>query len=224
MKILKSKLLRDNSPPIRKFLIKSTIINTLIMKPVFLLFLITFFSFTSYGQLTKGNWLVGGTGNFLSSKNTYTSPTFSSSSDRIDIKISPNIGYFIIDKLGVGLKTSFSKSKGQVIGSGGQINTNENRFEFGPFVRYYFLEADKSYNILTDINYQYGFYWFTPTKGNITTFSASVGSVIFFNSSVGLEFLLGYYSRKEVIQQNGDIINQQKGFQAGIGFQIHLEK
>jgi hypothetical protein len=67
-------------------------------------------------------------------------------------------------------------------------------------------------------------YWFTPTKGSINTFSASAGPVIYFNSSVGMEFLLGYYSRKEVIQQNGDIINHQKGFQIGIGFQIHLEK
>jgi len=221
MKILKDKLLRDHSPPIRKFLIKSTIINTHIMKRVFLLFLITIFSFTSYGQLTKGNWLVGGTGNFLSSKNIYTSPTFSSSSDRIDIKISPNIGYFIIDKFAVGLRPSFSKYKEQVTNGG---YSNINRFEFGPFARYYFLDVEKQFNILTDLSYQYGIYRFRTTKGNINTFSASAGTVIFFNSSVGLEFLAGYYNRKEVIQQNGDIVTNQKGFQVSLGFQIHLEK
>jgi len=188
-----------------------------------LFIILTTLTFQSFGQLANGNWLVGGTGNFLSSKNTYTSPTFSSSSDRVDIKISPNIGYFIIDKFAAGLRSSYTKSKGVVNGPGG-LNTNENRFEIGPFVRYYFLDAQKSYNVLTDLSYQHGFYWFTPTKGNINTFSASAGSVIYFNSSVGLEFLLGYYSRKEVIRQNGDIINQQKGFQVGIGFQIHLEK
>jgi hypothetical protein len=194
------------------------------MKQLLLLFTIFTLAFTTYGQLTQGIWLVGGTGNFLTSKNNYTSPTFSSSSDRVDIKISPSVGYFVIDKLAVGLKTSFSKYKDVVNGTGGNINSNINRFEIGPFARYYFLEPDKQYNLLADISYQYGFYWFKPTKGNIGTFSANVGTVIFFNTSVGLEFLAGYYHRKEVIEQNGDITTNQKGFQISIGFQIHLEK
>lgn len=181
------------------------------------------FSFTAKCQLDKGIWLVGGTGNFLSSKNTYTSSAYSQTSDRIDIKISPDIGYFVIDKLAVGLRPSFSKYKDQVNSTGGGYS-NVNRFEIGPFIRYYFLKTDNPYNILTDISYQYGSYWFKPTKGNINTFSASAGSVIYFNTSVGLELLMGYYSRKEVIQQNGDNITKQKGFQIGIGFQIHLEK
>jgi hypothetical protein len=219
--MLKLIIQRDNNPPIGNS-IKHKKLNISIMKQS-LLIVLTTLTFQSFGQLTKGNWLVGGTGNFLTSKNTYTSPTYSSTSERIDINISPNVGYFIIDKLAAGLRSSFSKYKEQVNGAGGGYS-NLNRFEFGPFMRYYFLSAEKQYNILSDINYQYGLYWFTPTKGSINTFSASAGPVIYFNSSVGMEFLLGYYSRKEVIQQNGDIINHQKGFQIGIGFQIHLEK
>ena len=194
------------------------------MKYYFTIVTILLLSASANAQITKGNWLIGGTGNFLASKNSYSSPTFSSSSDRIDIKISPTIGYFIGDKLALGLRSSFSKYKDIVDGTGGNINSNINRLEFGPFVRYYFLQLDKQYNILTDINYQYGLYWFTPTKGNINTFSASAGPVIYFNTVVGLEFLLGYYTRKEVIKQNGDNTNSQKGFQIGISLQIHLEK
>jgi hypothetical protein len=194
------------------------------MKLIFASLLLATFFLSAKGQLTKGNWLVGGTGNFLSSKNSYSSPTYSSSSDRIDVKLSPIIGYFFINKLSLGIKPSFTKYKDVTDGTGGNINSNINRFEVGPFVQYYFLEEDKRYNILTEITYQHGFYWFKPTKGNSNTFSANAGTIIFLNTSVGIEFLVGYYQRKEVIEQNGSFITNQKGFQIGAGFQIHLEK
>jgi len=192
------------------------------MKQFMTILIILLSSIITCGQLTKGNWLVGGTGNFLTSKNTYTSITYSSTSDRIDIKISPSIGYFFVDKIASGLRISYSKFKDEVNGPGGGYS-NINRFEFGPFVRYYFLKSENQYNILTDLSYQYGLYRFKPTKGNINTLSLSAGPVIYFNTVVGLEFLLGYYNRKEVIKQNGDITNKQSGFQIGIGLQIHLE-
>jgi len=47
---------------------------------------------------------------------------------------------------------------------------------------------------------------------------------VFFNTSVGLELLLGYYHRKEVIKENEEFVTNQKGFQISIGFAIHLEK
>lgn len=194
------------------------------MKPLFILLVSCCFTFTSFAQLTQGNWLAGGTGNFLTSKYSYSSPTYTSSSDRVEIDISANIGYFIIDKLALGLKPGYSKFKDVVDGSAGNINSNQNRIYFGPFGRYYFLKADKQFNILTDVSYQYGLYWFTPTKGNSNTFSASAGTVVFFNTSVGLELLLGYYSRKEVIKEPDNISTNQKGFQMSVGFQIHLEK
>ncbi|MDP1845103.1 MAG: hypothetical protein Q8K64_16945 [Sediminibacterium sp.] len=193
------------------------------MKIILIFIFIFFFSITAKSQLDKGIWLVSGTGNFLTSKYEYTSPTFSSKSDRLNIAISPNIGYFIIDKLAVGLRTSFSKNKDQVTGVGGGY-TNVNRFSIGPFTKYYFLEKYKHYNLVADVSYQYGLYSFKPTKGNSNTFNAAIGPVIYFNTSVGLEFLVGYYSTKETIKQDGDITTKQSGFQIGIGFQIHLGK
>jgi hypothetical protein len=185
-----------------------------------LVFLLLFLNASA--QLDKGIWLVGGTGNFLSSKYENSSLINSYTSNRLDIAVSSNVGYFVIDKLALGLKMGFTKYKEQVVSTGG-LYSNVNRFSFGPFVKYYFLEKDKQYNILTDLSYQYGLYSFKPTKGNSNTFNASVGPVIYFNTSVGLEFLLGYYSTKETIKQNGDNITKQSGFQIGIGFQIHLE-
>ena len=188
---------------------------------ILLVSLLFIFSITANCQTDEGTWLVGGNGNFLSSKNTYSGSTFSQASDRIDIGISSNLGYFIVDKLAIGIKTNFSKYKEQDLNGS---YSNINRFEFGPLVRYYFLNLEeKNYNILADINYQYGItkdaYLY---KGEINTFSASVGTVIFFNTSVGLEFLLGYYQRKENIYNSYK--TTQKGLRTSIGFQIHLNR
>lgn len=193
------------------------------MKILLTIFTFLFLSFDAKSQLDKGIWLVGGTGNFLSSKYENLSPINSYTSNRLEIAISPNVGYFVKDKLAVGLKTGFTKYKEQVTSAGG-LYSNVNRFSFGPFARYYFLKKDKQYNILAEVSYRYGLYSFKPTKGNSNTFNAAVGPIIYFNSSVGLEFLLGYYSTKETIKQNGDNVTKQNGFQMGIGFQIHLDK
>ena len=193
------------------------------MKQLVLLFSFWTLLFTAQGQLTKGIWLVGGTGGFSSTKNTYSSSAATQTSDVVNLKLSPNIGYFLLDKFAVGLRPSFAKTKAQVTTVSG-LSTNENRLDFGPFARYYFLDAEKQFNILADATYQYGFYWFTPTKGNRNTFSASGGTVVFFNSSVGLELLIGYYWRKEKINDAFKTTNEEKGLQMTIGFQFYLEK
>ncbi len=188
---------------------------------MFAVIIFFFISFSSFGQLTKGSWLVGGRGSILSSKEIITAPNLRLTTDQLQVNVSAHIGYFIADRFAIGLGQSFAKYK-SVVENGG--NSNENRIEVGPFARFYLLQMDKQYNLLVDIDYQYGLYWFTPTKGNINTFSAAAGPVIFFNSSVGLEFLVGYYSRTEVKRQNGDFHYQQRGIQTRIGLIIHLEK
>jgi hypothetical protein len=191
------------------------------MKKIFISILVLFFSVSAKSQLMKGNWLVGGSGNFASSKNTYSNINFNQTSDVIDIKISPNIGYFLVNSFALGLRPSFIKNKAKVTSPGG-LYTNVTRFEIGPYARYYFLNEKKQFNLLADVAYQFGIYRFKPDKGNIKTFSAFVGPVIYFNSVVGLEFLLGYYNRREVVSSSYE--TEQKSFQISIGFQIHLEK
>lgn len=193
------------------------------MKQFILLFGFSTFCLTAQSQLTEGIWLVGGTGSFSSTQNTYSSSAATQSSEVVNLNLSPNIGYFLLDKFAIGIRPSFAKIKSHITSVNGG-NTNENRLDFGPFARYYFLEAEKQFNILTDASYQYGFYWFTPTKGHRNTFSASAGSVVFFNSSVGLELLIGYYWRKEEINDAFKTINEENGLQMTIGFQFNLEK
>jgi hypothetical protein len=193
------------------------------MKHIFFLLSITIFSLSANCQLDKKTWLVGGTGSISSSNDSYTTSTYSQTSKTTEIKISPTVGYFLADKFAAGLKTSFSKYKSRVDGSGG-LYTNVNRFEVGPFARYYFLPKEKQVNIVTEASYQFGRYSFKDInqKGNINTLSFLAGPTIYFNNSVGLEFLVGYKSRTEDIKDSYK--QTQKGLQIAIGFQFHLIK
>jgi len=200
------------------------------------LFLTTFciltFSSIAKAQLDKGTWLINGTGNFASSnynfKNTVQSTTQKSTS--LNIKLSPSVSYFLIDKLAIGLKPSilFEKadggdvydSNGNIIASGGSSKIT--RFDIGPFLRYYLLKKEKLVNVFGESGYQYGTDKSSGFKVNRNIFFINVGTEIFFNSSVGLEFTVGYLSKKE---KNNTISTQtQNTIQAGLGFNFHLQK
>lgn len=191
------------------------------MKKLFTSLLSTIVFFTVHAQLDKGTWLAGGTGKFYSYTSQYSSATYSNEASYTQIDLSPNVGYFVVDKLAFGIRPTFSSIKGKVTTAGGG-STNVQRYWIGPFGRYYFLKPDKQVNIVTDVAYQYGIFNAGGQKGKLNTFSAMAGPVVYFNSSVGLEFLLGYSSSLEDVEQANK--ESRKGFQIGIGFQIHLQK
>jgi hypothetical protein len=192
------------------------------MKAIFLLFIVTNLFLSSFSQLTKKNWLVGGSGKFYSYKTSYRTATYNTDGKYTDIYISPNVGYFVADKLAFGLRPSFSSSKGEITSPGGG-RTNTRRYSLGPLGRFYFLSVDKAYNLLVDVDYQYGQTTLDNKKvGHFTNFSAMFGPAIYFNNCIALEFLFGYNS--SAAYDDDAIDYKQKGMQVSIGFQIHLEK
>ena len=223
MKLISKIILHDNSPPFCRlhFITK----NLPIMKNLILFFALLLFK-NAHAQLDKGIWLVGGTGSLYSYTENYNTPTFNQTSKYTSIDMAASIGYFIADKFVVGLRPSFSSYKGVVINTTG--GTNQYKLSVGPFVRYYFLNKDKPFNILFDASYQLGInkYLRSPQeKGKFNTLSIMGGSEIFFNSSVGLEILLGYTSKVLSIDNSQSAANNtKKGFQTSIGFTFHLEK
>ncbi len=189
-------------------------------KTIFTVFVIFIVTLKTQAQLDKGTWLVGGNGSFASSKGSFSTDTYSQESKETNLNISPNIGYFLLDKLAVGIKPGFTWYKSLITTSG--ATSNSTRFEVGPFVRYYFLDKTKPVNILSEISYQHEFITAKPETGSSNTFSFNAGPVIYFNSSVGLEFTVGYYSHSENFLSYSK--TTQKSFKMGIGFQIHLQK
>jgi len=92
-------------------------------------------------------------------------------------------------------------------------------------VRYYFLDVENVANIFIQGKSGYRINHFnngpSNPKGNSSSvfYAIDAGPVIYFNSSVGLEFTLGWSTSKVAVDDSK--VNSLK---FGIGFQIHLKK
>ncbi|WP_159430938.1 outer membrane beta-barrel protein [Flavobacterium segetis] len=164
-------------------------------------------------QIDKGNWMVGGSGNFTNYKSTFQSNNTEFTQTGSGISISPNLGYFVVDNFAVGTAVGFNFSNP----SG--ANNNSHSYGISPFVRYYFRKAEKIINPFLQTSY--GFSEGKSESGGSNKsrgYTIKGGSAIFFNSSVALELSLNYNSSK----YNSD--TTYNDLTIGIGFQIHLEK
>ncbi|TAH12255.1 MAG: hypothetical protein EAZ12_02660 [Sphingobacteriia bacterium] len=169
---------------------------------------------TAKGQLTKGNWLVGGNISFNSETNKSAN---SSQSSAYTVEINPTIGYFFTNKFATGVKSGI-RLRG-VKGTGTSVYSKYNNFNIGPFLRYYCLPIDNRINLLVEGLYQFGLEGDKNANTSKNNFSFSAGPVIYFNSSIGLEFIMSYSSYKF----NG-IEGRNSNIQIGIGIQAHLIK
>jgi len=77
--------------------------------------LFLFVSFlTAKSQLSKGNWLVGGTGKLYSFNENYNSfppPGYNTEWKYTNIDLSASVGYFLADKITLGLRPGFSEKR-----------------------------------------------------------------------------------------------------------------
>lgn len=176
-------------------------------------------------QLDKGIWLVGGSGSFYHYHQKFNSQLFDSDAEYTEIELSVSIGCFIIDKLAVGLSPSFAYENGNIENQG--YSYSPTKYSIAPFARYYFLNKGNQFNILADVRYSLGIIKMPhppKDKGTINNFTIMAGPEVFFNSSVGMELLMGYSIKKEQLNGGNFYKDFRKGFQASIGFQLHLEK
>lgn len=174
-----------------------------------------FISLNSFSQITQGNWLVGGNAGFSSAK----IDAISGGVEKINtLNISPNVGYFLLDKFAGGLKVSYVSISDITSYS----NIKQQSFQLGPFGRYYFLNVDKRTNFFLEANYQYGIITnnTASNKSNQNTFSIYGGTSIFLNSSVAIEIAIGYAKKTS----DGATSTSNSTLLSTIGFQIHLDK
>ena len=170
------------------------------------------FSFGANSQITKWNWMLGGNLSYASTN--YNSRNYEDPHTAYNLKLSPNVGYFFVDKLAGGVKASINKNGDK------DRRQSYTDFNIGPYIRYYLLAPDKQVNIVTEAVYLYVFEKGTPPDKTFkNTFSFSAGPVIYFNNVVGLEMLIDYSTYKfSIIEGNNNTIR------FSIGLQIHLEK
>src|SRR5688500_15416979 len=90
--------------------------------------------FTSFGfsQIKKKQFLAGGTISFESIKNDNSGANVNESNN---FYVSPNVGYFVFDKLAGGLRLDFAFYNSRSL----NVETLFNSTTVSPFIRYYFL-------------------------------------------------------------------------------------
>jgi len=179
------------------------------MKKIMLTAFIVFTSIISNAQLTKKQWIIGGEINFLIRKDDMTRYTA--------YNLTPTIGYFILDKFAVGMRTDFSKnSLALAVLSSSNLSSNS----IGPFARYYILSTSQRVNIFADAAYLYTWVKYDPNL--ISTlrsngFNIKAGPVFFINPSIALEFTIGYFHAKEIGHPY-----EISDIRTGLGLKIHL--
>ncbi len=166
---------------------------------------------TTKAQLTKGNWMLGGNVSFASTN--YNSANYATTSYTASVlDISPNVAYFIANNFNIGVKTSFNKL---TVNSGSSYTS----FRLGPSSRYYFLDNEKRINLLAEVGYRFGLEKGSSGQSSTNTYSGGLGCVAFFNSSVGIEFMVNYISDKF-----NDYTGRNNTIQLALGLQVHLIK
>ena len=190
------------------------------MKKIILLLFTCFIVTSSFAQLEKGNWLVGGSGSFSSERKSRNDVT----QKITQINVNPEIGYFFMDKLVGGFKPLYFHN---IITPDNDITRRQtnSRLGVGTFLGYYFLNNKNPFNLFTQL--EYGFTRETQEKlkplGNDSMFKISGGPVYFVNESIGINLLMGYsvLNRASILTGESRVI---KEFSSGIGLQIHLTK
>jgi hypothetical protein len=205
MKVKKRRLLSVHGPPFVAYYKSQKVTLTMIK-----FFLCVFFMcclLISNGQITKTNWLVGGSATIDKQFEKLAGADIRGTTVQID----PNLGYFPIDKFCFGLRPSFGYSSFKKDSYHTQITT----WAVGPFVRYYFLPSENRTNLFAESAYEY--FW-ASNGGSHNQLVFSAGPVIYFNTSVGIEFTANY----KIFHIN-NTETSAKDFFIGIGLQIHLE-
>jgi hypothetical protein len=155
---------------------------------------------TANAQTEKEDWMVGG------------GLRLNTSDNNTQIAFEPNAGIFVIKNLAVGANISLNYTKAG--------DTKVTSFGIGPFVRYYFTNANVRPLLHANLNYlssKVKTPVITSTNNGLNFFLGG-GAAIFVSDQVSLDILLGYdHTKYKDFDGSG-------GFALTIGFQVYLLK
>ena len=189
------------------------------MKLFTLLFLSLIITITVSSQVKQGEFLAGGSIGFTATKSGSASSAYYKTSNLL---ITPNIGYFIIDKLAAGARLNLASFHQKV----GSDNTTTTLTTLSPFARFYFLPPAKMVNAFIDISYnayknRYSSSQSPTSQTNRSYgYTIAAGPSIFLNQHIALEFTVGY----QATIPKGYSNSKTTQFNTGLGLQIHLGK
>lgn len=94
-------------------------------------FILMAFSFSLFGQIQKGSWMIGGSVNFENSH--ADNLQFDQTQLTTNVLVSPEIGFFISNNVLVGLEGQFSNSTAATLGSNFEFETRRTIYTLHPF-------------------------------------------------------------------------------------------
>ncbi len=199
---------------------------------------------TSFAQISQGSLYFGGGLGFAiaSNKKTFSGGSTTVTSDgprSTSFSIVPGVGYFIVDKLAIGIDISFiSKSKKEPDGSGSQAGNYEkessNLISFTPYARKFFMLSDNfGFTGTFGVGVGFGSSKLESKRGNstvtndeskITALEVGItpGLVFFPSKNVGLEANFGFVGfSSTTLKKEENILNNiltTKRTETSVGF------
>jgi hypothetical protein len=187
------------------------------MKTILLISLFLALTSTAFTQINKGQFLIGGK---ISLESIKEENPRNDTHQATNFYISPDIGYFIINKMATGLRLDFLSYNSK---SGG-IETHTNVTTISPFIRYYFLPSTNKVNALIDVGYIHNKTKWSGPNSQVNEksngYNISAGPSIFLTDRIALEFILGFKHTKSANYG----YTKSNAFNSGFGLQIHLGK
>jgi hypothetical protein len=206
--------------------------------------LLLFTPLLSTAQLSKGQWMVGGSADFNHTTTNNKTINFDQHIEQTGYNLFPGAGYFFMDRFVAGLRTNLSNSKTEDKIDGTYYRTSDITTApgagIGAFARYYVFKPKNKFNAFAEAAYSYNSvketsdwrqggigYNGTPTsnvyitesKYKVNYYSLTAGPVIFISSKVSFELSVGYTL--------GKVTNQDQTIDRialGTGFQVFLGK
>lgn len=216
-----------------------------------LLILLLSVSTAAFSQISKGQWMIGGEMDFSSQNTEGSTLTASQDYKSSMLEISPGFGYFFADNFAAGLRMVFgsSKTKQDLTGMDllGNIYVSHSEMKstpvgVSPFVRYYFLPAQKKLNLFADLSYGYTsekqrmetYTYYGPPQqpgsGATSTinmekvsghsFSIAAGPAVFIGARTSFELAIGY-AYGNLKSSSFKDVKANRVF-LGTGFNIHF--
>ena len=185
------------------------------MKKLFL-FAAVIFASASYAQTEKGNWFAGSdlglsyTSETVKEKNDGTEKSNSTVST---LKFTPNVNYFVIDNLAVGLGLEYTNSKTK------GASDSENIFTIAPNATYFFpLSANLAPFVGAKVGYAMASAGSSDAnKDNGLVFGGKAGIAYFVNQGAALTGYLSYDHQKLKNKENSNYSITNGTFGVGIG-------
>lgn len=178
--------------------------------------------FTVNAQVEKGKVYLAGASSFSYSSASSTPEYDGETYDDYKVKtssfgFSPQVGFFVIDGLAVGLDLSYTSSKGKI--GDGEWSDPSKRFGFAPFGKYYIGKSKfKPFGML-----KMGYLLYSDSDDDSDKYSGlslgfTVGGALFVNEFVALELGLGYDYANLKNKENDKFVykNGELGLKIGI--------